>query len=127
MKIQLFVLMMAAGFLAADEVPASKLAKELDKKVGQEVTFTDEILGKTKKQELKKYTKFETLHLRCIVSAGNEDAKEMLDTLLKERAPRRASITGTVTKHKSLQIFIEVTSIERPRYKRKIGHKGGVE
>ena len=119
MKSPFLVLLLAAGAFAADEVKPEDPAKGLEKKVGQEFTFTDEILHKTKKQELKGYVKFETVHLRCIVASEDEAALDLLATLLKERSPRRAAITGTVTLQKDLQVFFEVSSIERPRYKKR--------
>lgn len=119
MKIYLVPILLALGLFAAEEVTPADLAKDLEEKVGQEFTFTDEILLKTKKQELEEYVKFETMHLRCILSKNRKEEVDLLETLLAERAPRRATITGTVTRQKDLQVFVEVTAIERPRYKRR--------
>lgn len=119
MKIQLVVILLVTGVIAAEEVSPSDLAKGIDKKVGQEFTFTDDILQKTQRQEIKGYVKFETVHIRCIISDQNKEDIQLLDTLLGERAPRRATITGKVTQQKDLQVFFEVTSVARPRYKRR--------
>ena len=118
MKTLIPLLIVASGLLLADEIDPAELAKDLENKVGEEVTFTDELLLKTKKQEVKGYVKFETVNLRCLIAEDKKEVIEMLETLLDERSPRKARITGTPTKKKALQTFIEVTSIERPKYKR---------
>lgn len=119
MKIQILIACLAVGWFAAEEVSPAEIAKDLEEKVGQQFTFTDEVLHETKKQEIAGYVKFDTLHLRCILSAESAEDRQLLKAILKERSPRRATITGTVTLQKDLQVFIEVTSIERPRYKKR--------
>ncbi|MCZ6602124.1 MAG: hypothetical protein O6952_03880 [Planctomycetota bacterium] len=119
MRLPLILLLLVAGAVAAEEITPADLAKDLEEKVGQEFTFTDEILHKTKKQEIKGFVKFETVNIRCIVSTESAEAVGLLDTLLSERSPRRATITGTVVYRKDLQVFFEVSSIQRPRYKKR--------
>ena len=113
-----FLLLLLGIGAAGDEIPAPDLAREIEKKIGQAVTFTDEIVHKTRQQELKGYVKFETIHLRCIVAEDKKEAIEMLDAILKGSSPRSATIQGTPTKVKDLQTFVEVQSIERPKFKR---------
>lgn len=119
MKTALVALAFLGAAVVADEISPAELSKNLEKRLGEDVTFTDEILRKTKKQEIKGYLKFETVHLRCVLSKENEHALALLETLMKERAPRRATFTGTVAQHKDLQVFVEITSIDRPRYRRR--------
>jgi hypothetical protein len=66
------------------------------------------------------YVKFETTHLRCILASDKAEDLKLLETILSERAPRRATITGTPVKKKDLQTFVEVTSIQRPVYEKEI-------
>ena len=118
MKTIIPLLLVATGLLAADSTDPAELAKDIENKIGEEVTFTDSLLLRTQRQEVAGYVKFETLHLRCVIADDQEEAIQLLETILKERSPRKATITGTPTRKKDLQTFIEVTSIERPKYRR---------
>ena len=116
----LLVLVAIVGFLASPAITPEELSRDLEKKIGEEVTFTDDLLWKTPKQELEGYVKFETTYLRCILASDKAEDLKLLEALLSERAPRRATITGTPVMKKDLQAFVEVTSIQRPSYEKEM-------
>lgn len=121
-----FCLLAYSNSWATTKISPKILAKRLKKMEEEEVTFQDTLVYIWKKplkwSEEKKYLRFETKYLRCIISLDNNKAIQLLKLRLKRHSPRYLLFQGTIRKYQNYLYLIEINSIQLPKYKRKKRH-----
>jgi hypothetical protein len=103
---------------------AKKLGDNLRHHVGEQVTFTDEVLHIWKNQPLLKkdktgMLKFETRYVRCVLKQSVEKYEEyyaFIQERLEKIPPKVFTFTGTVIKKDEFEFYVDIEKIEHPKY-----------